>query len=149
MTPTLRIDSAREVLRIHENVTLRFPQEPARLEFTLPQLDEGRNRELSDRLNPLYNACGCKPGAAAGLAGLAGVVLWVFLRVSPLEWIDLGWGLLALSAGVVTGKLVGLAVARRMLLKGIQALLLQLMISRLPIPNLQTFEKDVGRIPPW
>ena len=88
-----------------------------RIELALPGLTARDRARYERSLSRAASACGCAEAAACGLVSAAGVAFAAFQTTPTWSFwtaaIGIGWVAVAFVAGVVIGKLFGLALARR------------------------------------
>ncbi len=120
------IDS-REALR---NLVERFPLiglgQPGPVVLQLEHLAREENEAIQKRLNRLYSACGCEAGAALSITSLTLYSLYAYFNGETLGLASSGailLGFLFFVAGGAAGKMIGLFLARRELLRTLRDLL--------------------------
>jgi hypothetical protein len=98
-----------------------------RIQLAFPGLTPRDRSRYERSLSRAASACGCAEAAACGLVSAAGAAFAAF-QMTP-AWscwtatIQIGWVAVTFVAGVVTGKLFGLALARRRLSRLVSELL--------------------------
>ena len=97
----------------------RYSRGRVRIDLRLPGLTPPTRSSFEAELHRLMAACGCAEGAAGGLIGLSAAFSFAFTQTAgPLLIVAGGaiaYAALGFCAGVIVGKLSGLAMARRRL----------------------------------
>ncbi len=117
----INISSVEEIRLLTKGINLLSTGKVRPVTVNISKLSEQENRDISEKLQELYSACGCEQGRTSGAFALVLYLALVISGIVPMEEIGMKktalYFVILASISMLIGKVYGIMKGRKAILK--------------------------------
>lgn len=114
------VNSVDDIRELAKGINLLSTGKVRPVVMDITELDENQNREMGEKLQELYSACGCEQGRTSGAFALVAYLAFIISGIIPMEKIGMQKTILYFvifaAISMLLGKVYGIMKGRKAIL---------------------------------